>query len=183
MMNLPERDAEILRLRREQVSYKEIGQKFRISPERVRQIVGRLEAEAKRKERSEDLRALIQSSNDIEKMWPRDFILDAIFLQGRPRWSVQRFMENRGMSEASLKDLMDFLIAETIELSFNRLQAMPAYAQKDVGIKIYSALVDHLSRLDLGAAFNTEWARRLKKLIRHLSSSGQYIPRLLRKFA
>ena len=31
MMNFAERDAEILRLRREQVSYKQIGQKFHIS--------------------------------------------------------------------------------------------------------------------------------------------------------
>jgi len=183
MMNLAERDAEILRLRREHVSYKQIGQKFHISRERVRQIVCRLEVEERRRERSEDLRAVIQSSNDIEKRWPRDFILDALLLQGRPRWSVQRFMENRGMSEASLKDLMDFLIADTERHPVNRLEAMPAYRQKDVGIKTYSTLVDHLSGLDLGVAFNMEWARRLKKLMRLLSSAGQYIPLLLRKYS
>jgi hypothetical protein len=183
MMNLAERDADILRLRREQVSYKEIGQKFDISRERVRQIVCRLEAEAKRKERSGELRSVIRAANEIGKMWPADFILDALLLQGRPRWSVQRFMENRHMTEASLRDLMNFLIADTIELPFNRSQAMPAYRQKDLGIKTYSVLVDHLSGLDLGDAFNTEWAKRLKNLIRHLSSSGQYVPRLLRKYA
>jgi len=182
MMNFAERDAEILRLRREKLSYKQIGDKFHISRERVRQILCRFEAEERRKERSEDLRAIIQSSNDIGKMWPGDFMLDALLLQKRPRWSVQRFMESRGMSEASLKDLMDFLIADTERLPVNRLEAMPAYRQKNVGIKTYAALVDHLSGLDLGVAFNMEWARRVKKLMRHLSSSGQYIPLLLRKY-
>jgi hypothetical protein len=183
MMDLTERDAEILRFRKEHATYKEIGQKFQISTERVRQIVCRLESETKRKDRSGELRSVFRAANEIGKMWPADFILDALLLQGRPRWSAQRFMENRHMTEASLRNLMDFLIADTIELPFNRLQAMPAYRQKDLGIKTYSALVDHLSGLDLGDAFNTEWAKRVKNLIRHLSSSGQYVPRLLRKYA
>jgi hypothetical protein len=42
--------------------------------------------------------------------------------------------------------------------------------------------VDHLSGLDLGETFNKEWAKRLKKLMRHLSTTGQYIPVLLRKY-
>jgi len=183
MMDLAERDTEILRIRKEHATYKQIGQKFHISSERFRQIVCRLEAEAKRKKHSGELRSVIRAANEIGKMWPVDFILDALLLKGRPRWSVQRFMESRHITEASLRNLMDFLIAETIELPFNRLEAMPAYRQKDLGIKTYSALVDHLSGLDLGDAFNTEWAKRLKNLIRHLSSSGQYVPRLLRKYA
>jgi hypothetical protein len=88
-------------------------------------------------------------------------------------------MKNRHLTKASLKDLMDFLIADTISLPFDRLEAMPAYRQKEVGIKTYSALVVHLSGLDLGEAFNTEWAKRLRNLMRHLLVSGQYIPRLL----
>jgi hypothetical protein len=182
MMNFAERDAEILRLRREKLSYKQIGEKFHISRERVHQILCRFEAEERRKERSEELQSVIRAANEIEKMWPSEFILDALSLRGRPRWSVQRFMENRQMTEASLKDLMDFLIADTIHLPFNRLEAMPAYRQKDVGIKTYSALVDHLSGLDLGEAFNAEWAKRLKNLMHHLLGSGQYIPRLLLKY-
>ena len=182
MMNLAGRDAEILKLRREDWSYKKIGQKFHISRERVRQIVSRLEAEEGRNERSKDLRVIIQACNDIEKKWPRDFILDALLLQGRPRWSMQRFMEDRGMTEASLKDLMDFLIADAARLPVNRLEAMPAYGQRDVGAKTYAALVDRFSGLDLGPAFNLEWSTRVRKLIRHLMSVGQYIPSLLWKY-
>jgi len=96
--------------------------------------------------------------------------------------SVKRFMKNRHLTKASLKDLMDFLIADTISLPFDRLEAMPAYRQKEVGIKTYSALVDHLSGLDLGEAFNTEWAKRLRNLMHPLLVSGQYIPRLLLKY-
>ncbi len=125
---------------------------------------------------------MVRSANDIEKRWPGQFIVDALLLQGRPRLSVERLMDNRQVTELSLKDLMDFLIADTITLPFNRLDAMPAYRQQNVGIKTYSALVDHLSGLDLGETFNTEWASRLKKLMRHLSRPSQYVPILLRKY-
>lgn len=181
MTDHEQRDAEILRRREEGVPYREIGQQFGISHGRVRQIVSRFERMQKWGVCSESLRAIIRSSNDIEKLWPRDFIFDALQLQGRPRLSVKRFMKNRNLTEASLKDLMDFLIADTENLPLNRLEAMPAYRQQNVGIKTYSALVGHLSGLDLGEAFNTEWTKRLKKLMRHLSTTGQYVPVLLRK--
>ena len=183
MTDHEQRDAEILRRREEGVPYREIGQQFGISHGRVRQIVSRFERMQKWGVCSESLRAIIRSSNDIEKLWPRDFIFDALQLQGRPRLSVKRFMKNRNLTEASLKDLMDFLIADTENLPLNRLEAMPAYRQKDVGVKTYSALVDHLSGLDLGEAFNKEWAKRLRNLMHHLLVSGQYIPLLLRKYA
>jgi len=182
MTDHEQRDAEILRRREEGVPYREIGQQFGISHGRVRQIVSRFERKQKWGVCSESLRAIIRSSNDIEKKWPRDFILDALLLQGRPRWSMQRFMEDRGMTEASLKDLMDFLIADAARLPVNRLEAMPAYGQRDVGAKTYAALVDRFSGLDLGPAFNLEWSTRVRKLIRHLMSVGQYIPSLLWKY-
>ena len=181
MTDHEQRDAEILRRREEGVPYREIGQQFGISHGRVRQIVSRFERKQKWGVCSESLRAIIRSVNNIEKRWPSDFIVDALLLEGRPRLSVERLLENRHATKLRLKDLMDFLIADTENLPFNRLHAMPAYRQQNVGIKTYSALVDHLSGLDLGEAFNTEWAKRLKKLMRHLSTTGQYVPVLLRK--
>lgn len=72
MMDFAERDAEILRLRKEHATYKQMSRKLHISSERVRQIVCRLESEAKRKERSAELRSVIRAANEIGKMWPSD---------------------------------------------------------------------------------------------------------------
>lgn len=68
MSNHEARDAEILRMREDGVPYREIGQQFGIFRERVRQIVSRFERRKKWRESSEGLRAIIRSSNDIEKL-------------------------------------------------------------------------------------------------------------------
>lgn len=182
MIDYQERDAQILQRKKGGSSYAGVAREFGISLERVRQIVRRRELEDERLHRSEKYRETLRLSNDIHKKWPKDFLSDSLLLEGGARWSMQRFFENRDLAEASLKDLMDFLIADTIASPHDMYEAMPAYRQKNIGSKTYCALVNHFSGLDLGPAFNGEWDRRLKNLMRHLVATGQYIPIQLRRY-
>jgi len=182
MDNYQKRGSRILEMRKDGASYRKIGNNFGISKARVRQILLQHKQDNDRRQRSEEIRRLFSSSNDIEEKWPKDVIVDGLLLQGRPRWSLQRHLDYRYVTEASLKDVMDFLIADYEKLPTDPREAMPAYRQKNVGRKTYSSLVHHLSEQDLGEAFNTEWARRLEKLMRYLTRTGQHVPLLLRRY-
>jgi len=133
-------------------------------------------------ERSESLRSLFRSSNDIGRKWPKELILDCLSMQGRAHRSLKRDLEFCGMDAASLKDVMSFVISDSREIPERRSDAMPACLKKDVGIKTFSYLIDHLSELDLGDAFNAEWQKRLKNLMGNLVKNNWHVPILLRRY-
>ncbi len=77
---------------------------------------------------------------------------------------------------------MDFLITDYEKIPHDLYEACPAYKQKKIGRKTYSAIVNHLSEQDLGNTFRCEWNRRLKKLIRFMEKRWRYIPDSFRQY-
>ena len=82
----------------------------------------------------------------------------------------------------SLKDLMNFLIADFENIPDDPWDAMPAYRQKHFGVKTFASLVKHLTEQDLGDSFNVEWSNRFRKLMRYLKITGRHVPLLLRRY-
>ena len=182
MINYEKRNSEIVQMRKRGISYREIAKSFGLSYERIRRITLHFELEKRRKERSEKLRKTFRSSDDIDKRWSKEEILDCLLFQGRAYLCMKRYFDSHDITKARLRDVMDFLVSDYEELPANQGEAMPAYKQKGVGAKTYASLVHHLSGQDLGDSFNTEWQKRLEKLMRYLTKYGQHVPLLLRRY-
>jgi len=77
---------------------------------------------------------------------------------------------------------MNFLITDYEKIPLDLYEVCPAYKQKQIGRKTYSAIVNHLSEQGLGSTFRCEWNMRLKKLIRFMEKRWEYIPDSFRQY-
>jgi len=71
MINLEERNLEIVQARKKVATYQEIADSFGLSLERVRQIAVRSELEERQRLHSERIKEAIRLSDDIEKKCQR----------------------------------------------------------------------------------------------------------------
>ena len=94
----------------------------------------------------------------------------------RAEQRLTEYFSGLNSSEMSLRDIMDFLITDYEKIPYDLYQVCPAYEQKHIGVKTYTAAVNHLSEQDLGDTFNPEWNNRLKKLVRFMQKRWGYIP-------
>lgn len=182
MGDYQERNSKILKMRGEGKSLREISRRFGLSVKRIRQIVLRFEVGKESQEKSENIRERFRSSDDIEKKWPKDMIIDGILFPKMVTWRLQRYFESHEIQEISLRDLMDFLIPELKRWPAYLREVVPAFKENQFGRKTVYTMVHHLSEQDLGDTFNTEWAKRLESLMRYLIRTGQNVPLLLRNY-
>jgi len=180
--NIKYRNTEIIRLREQGITYQEIADSFDICRSRVGQIVNKYEVEERCRQQAEKYRELFKSADDIEKKFQKDVIIEGLLFERRAAISIKRYFDSQDISEISIKDVMNFLTSDFKKLPAEPWEAMPAYKQKHIGVKTYSSLVHHLSELDLGEAFNTEWQNRLEKLARYLITINWHIPSFLRRY-
>jgi hypothetical protein len=77
---------------------------------------------------------------------------------------------------------MNLLVAENELHDTDLWMNVPALKEKWVGRKTYASLVEHLSQYDLGHTFNTEWEKRIKKLMQYSMKHDMYVATALRKY-
>jgi hypothetical protein len=164
MSNLKKRNSEIIQKRNKGATYQEIADLFGLSRERVRQIIVRSELEKEQRLQSEKILAIIKITDDINKKWPTNFLIDGLKLPKKTAWALNKYFERHSIIQLSLLDLMNFLIPENDLNDTDFLMNVPAFKEKWVGGKTYASLVEYLSKYDLGHNFNTEWEKRIKKL-------------------
>jgi len=177
------RDSEIIRMKKEGISCKQICERFSISRSRVGQIISVIEREEQKRERSRQILQTLRSTNDIGKKWPKETIMECLLLPKVIAWRLERYFQSEYIVELSLLDLMDFLISGHIEPGQDLFQVMPALMQFNVGRKTYAVLVRRISQQDLGGAFHTEWARRISNVVRCLQRTHAYVPSVLKEIA
>lgn len=175
---MPERkrDSEVVRLQSQGVSHRVIAEQFGISPSRVGQIIAASELEEQQETSLLHIQQILKSTDNIDKKWPRETIMECLRLPKVISWRLERHFKKESILELSLRDLMDFLIPERVEIGQDLFQAMPALARFNVGRKTYNSLVRSLSWQDLGETFNNEWTRRICNLLRYLEEIHAYIP-------
>jgi len=159
---LSERDTAIVAARRTGATYREIGERFGVSGSRVQQIISMHERAKRDLARMEVLRTEIRETNDCDKKWSIDFLLEAVALPFLPARAIKRWCHQNGHSEISLNDLMDYALPEDPMFDAYGWVKSPATQQKGVGRKTYKALIKHLTERDLGERYNEEWGRRIK---------------------
>ena len=73
MGHLEKRNAEIIKERKEGVTYTAIAATFNLSRSRIQQITSRAERAEEKRLRSERLKVVIRESNDLDRKWPTPF--------------------------------------------------------------------------------------------------------------
>lgn len=177
------RDTEIIQMRKDGLSCKQIGERFGISPGRVGQIISAFEMEEQQRERFDQILQTLRSTNNLDKKWPKEFLMEFLLLPKVLAWRLERYFRRENIVELSLRDLMDFLISAHIELGQDVFQVMPALTQFNIGRKTHTWLVGRVSQQDLGEAFNKEWAMRIVNAVRTLQKTNAYIPSVLKDVA
>jgi hypothetical protein len=182
MANLKKRNSEIIQTRNKGATYQEIADLFGLSRERVRQVIVRSELEKRQSLQSEKILSTIKIADDINKKWPTNFLIDGFQFPKKTTWALSKYFERHNITQFSLSDFMNLLVAENELHDTDLWMNAPALKEKWVGRKTYASLVENLSQNDLGHTFNTEWAKRIKKLMQYSGKNDLYIFALLQKY-
>jgi hypothetical protein len=170
------RNSEIIKKRDSGASYRAIAFEFGLSQSRIQQIVSQYRKEEDRQEQATRLLSKLRMLNDIDRNWPIETLIQGLRFPIRAEQRLTEYFCCSNSAEISLRDIMNFLIADYEKIPHDLYEASPAYRQKQIGRKTYSAIVNHLSEQDLGSTFRCEWNKRLKKLIRFMEKRWGYIP-------
>jgi hypothetical protein len=182
MVDYEKRNLEILRMRKEGKSLRQLSSSFGVSFERVRQIILCSELGKEIEERAEKTKQCFRSLDDIEKKWPKDIIIVGLLFPKAVTWRLKKYFEGHDIQEVSLKDIMDLLIQDKKRRPTDLFEVVPAFKENQFGKITVYAMIKHLSEQDLGDSFNTEWDKRLESLRRYFKRIGQNVPSELRKY-
>jgi hypothetical protein len=169
---------EVLRLRTEGRTYRQIARHFGISGSRVGQIIERERQRAFSAERSAAIRAGIRAGNDIARKLPIDDLLCVLSLPKRAESVLKECLQRIGIEAFSLLDMMEFLIP-VVERPRELLDAMPAYRVRLVGQILYADMIRGMSAVDCGESLRAEWADRRRRLREYLVGTGGRYPYIL----
>lgn len=171
--------SEVVQMRREGLTYRQIGQHFRISSSRVGHIIKDADNRARQAARAADVRQELHISGDCSKKLAVEDVLCLLDLSRRAKDQFEKWCESDSITELNLFDLMDMLIP-VVERSKEYYDLMPAYKVHGLGQKIYAELIKSVSALDCGDACEKEWTARKKRLKEHLMDLPGFYPYILR---
>ena len=164
MIPIPERNRQILQMRREGVRRGEVARKFRVSESRIDQIERRDALDGAMAERRGRLQAELRAADDAERMWPVHDIVDAVGLTVVAKRSLLDHFAGTGKTAISLCELMDMCLDVLDEKTgFSRPTLLRVCG---IGKKGFGSVVSGLTNVDLGARCNEEWRKRLATLSR-----------------
>ena len=127
MLNNQKRDAQIIKMRNESASYKNISKVFDLSVERTRQIFIQFEIAKKHEEIRKKIFTHIKSSNNINQKWAMRDLIYSLQLSNRATTLLIKFFEDRKKSEISLKNLMDSLTPNPFREDMSRFALIPLF--------------------------------------------------------
>ena len=169
---------EVLRLKAEGQTHSQIAKHFGVSRSRVGQIIKRETQRAQAAERSAAIRNDIRASNDVGRNLSIDDLICVLRLSPRAAAVFPACLKRLGISEFSLRDMMDFLIP-LVEHPGDLLDAMPAYRVRMLGQILYADLIKAMSAVDCGEMIRAEWTERKRWLREYLVDTGGFYPYIL----
>jgi len=167
---IPERNRQILQMRKNGIPQGEVARRFKLSPSRIYLIEKQDAAISALAERRIRLREEIRAADDPERMWPVKDLLDAIGLGVVTRQRLMDHFVATGKRQSSLRELMDMCLDAPVEgLDF---MMSPLLRVHGVGKKGFWSVVNGLTTMDLGSRCNNEWERRLVKVKQKYAVTG-----------
>jgi hypothetical protein len=183
MRDIRNRNLQILDMSKRGIPYGKIAHIFDISRDRVRQIIKELEPEENQRRRVQKIVHDLRASNNIEKMWPRNAIIEALQLPEPLIWRLLNYFESKNVYQLSLRQFMDLLFANDNRMPKNPRDAFPICKINHIGFKTHSLIIHHLIQQDLGDAFNREWSKRLENLMEYLRRLKESAPLFLIRYS
>lgn len=161
MTSIAERNQQILQMRRNGVSQKEVARKFKLSPVRI-YLIEKQDADRSLLERRAKVREEIQAIDDPDRMWPVSDLVNALCLIVVTRKRLMDHFTQVGQQQMSLRGLMDMCsVTSGGGLSF---VMPPVFEVYGIGKKGYWSLVNALTFADLGRRCEDEWQKRLAQI-------------------
>ena len=164
--NLPieERNRRILSLREEGVPSRDVALRFRLSRHRISQIEQQHAAEESMAVRRAVLTEAIRKTDDPEKPWPIEDLVDAI---GLPTVTKKRLLEHfrrTSPGHMTLRALMDMCVDSPVAgLDFMMPSLLRVYG---IGKKGFWSVINGLTAMDLGPQCSGGWQIRLNEVRR-----------------
>ena len=110
---------------------------------------------------------IIGNSNNLDIRWPSQLLLDAVGFRTRVRGRVEYYLEDRGMEELNLMELMGLFLPSASEpiTDFSDFWLhVPMLSQPQFGPYLYDSALLTLTEANMGPAFSSEWASRICRL-------------------
>jgi hypothetical protein len=162
MISIPERNRQILQMRKEGVRCIDVARRFDLSPSRIHLIEKRDASDRATAGRRAKLREAIHSADDPDKLWAVKDLLDAIGLPVMTKKSLVYHFRGVGKQQVSLREFMDMCLDAPVEgLDFMMSPLLRVYG---VGKKGFWSVINGLTGMDLGSRCNQEWQKRLVKV-------------------
>lgn len=162
-MDINERNLKIISLSENGISTKDIAKEFKLTKNRIDQIVSRHKTEKEISEKSKKLTNQIKQSNNMDKKWPVIDLINILHLSSRSSGLMIKYFSSENKIEISLNESVSSLTPRDIDSKYT-LYSIPIMKQKQLGKKLYREIINRLSIVDFGEAFNVLWQDR-KKLI------------------
>jgi transcriptional regulator with XRE-family HTH domain len=151
---IPERNQQILQMRKEGFSQSEVARRFNLSPSRIYLIERMDKADRSMAQRRAELREAIRAADDPEKLWPMEDLVDAIGLVAVTRKRLLDHFQATGKRKISLLELMDMCVAVPEEGSeFMMTPLLRVYGVGKIG---FWSVANGLTGMDLGNRCNGE---------------------------
>jgi transcriptional regulator with XRE-family HTH domain len=162
MISMPERNRQILQMRKERLSQAKVARRFKLSPSRIYLIEKRDAADRSKAERRARLRETMRSADDPDKPWPVEDLLDAVGLTVVTKKRLMDHFAEAGKERLSVRELMDTCVDAPVEgLEFMMAPLSRVYGVGKIG---FWCVVNGLTGMDMGSRCNQEWQERLAKV-------------------
>jgi hypothetical protein len=158
---IPERNRQILQMRKQGVRRFEVARRFRLSQSRIEQIEKKDAIDKATAERRARLREAIRSADDPDRVWPVKDLLDAIELPVMTKRGLVYHFRAVGQRRVSIRQFMDMSLDAPVE-RFG-FMVPPLLRVRGVGKKGFGCVVDGLTRMDLDSRCNRECQEQLIK--------------------
>ena len=149
------------------MSQTDVARRFNLSPSRVYLIEKQDAATRAMEGRRATMVKQLQESNDMDKLWPVEDLLDALGLIVVTRKRLVDHFAEKNQDQISLREFMDLCLDVPVEgMNFTMTPLLRVYG---LGKKGFWSVVKGLTDLDMGTRCNQEWqARLVKVLIKHV---------------
>ena len=170
MISIRERNQQILQMRQDGFSQREVARKFKLSPSRIWLIERRDAADKAMAERRAKLREQIGAEDDPERMWPVNDLADGLGLTVVTKKRLLDHLEQTGKRKICLRELMAMCSDSPAE--GGEYASPPLLKVCGIGVKGFWSVVNGLTNLDMGSRCNEEWRRRLVMVKRNCGITG-----------
>ena len=160
----PERNRQILNLRKEGFSQREVAEKFRLSKSRIYLLERSQRAELAAAEQRAAILKEMRAADDPERLWPVHDVADALGVGRVVRKSLLNHLASAGRDRLSLRELMEMCLnAPDPRL---KISWPPLLRIRCIGRKGFWSVVNALTNANLGDRCNEEWRIRLDQVKR-----------------